>query len=69
MYYCLFDTISCHRSGCGFTDVLLALQTNLTKIYNATSHIYSENFNLNYVCVPKAMLWAHKVLALPTSQT
>ena len=69
MYYCLFDTISCYRSGCGFTDVLLALQTNLTKIYNATSHIYSENFNLNYVCVPKAMLWAHKVLALPTSQT
>ena len=42
--------------GC-FTNVSRALQNNIAKIYNASNHIYGNNFRLKRVS--QAWFWAH----------
>ena len=44
-FYRVVSCVDESRQGV-FTNISLALQNNLAKIYNARNHIYSENFKL-----------------------
>ena len=53
------DQINCFvwdiTTGDCFTNVSQALQNNLAKIYNASNHIYGENFKLKLCTCAQSM--------------